>query len=191
MIYSSASAFRALFAGSVSTLGARELWKVSAPAKVKHFFWLAMQKCWTAARRHRRGLQQSPVSVLCLTEAEEIDHILLTCAFSREFWNAALAIISLGQLQILGADSFWTWWLRSRKMVAKTIRKGFDAFALLVGWQLWKERNRRTFGEPASTAPQVMQAIVDEARLWWMAGFRHLQAIADLVPLSHNGPHVI
>ena len=46
MSYSSSSAYHALFVGASRPLGAKELWKVSAPAKVKHFFWLALhRKC--------------------------------------------------------------------------------------------------------------------------------------------------
>lgn len=192
MTYSSSSAYRALFVGAATPLGAKELWKVAAPAKVKHFFWLAMhRRCWTAARRHRRGLQQSPNCVLCTTGIEEIDHILLSCAFSRQVWNGALGIFGLAQLQIEANDTFWSWWLRSRKRVAKHLWKGFDSSVFLVGWQLWKERNRRTFGEPHCTSVQVMQGIVDEACQCWMAGYKHLQDIADLVPLSHIGMHVI
>lgn len=44
MSYSSSSAYRTLFVGASRPLGAKELWKVSAPAKVKHFFWLALPK---------------------------------------------------------------------------------------------------------------------------------------------------
>jgi hypothetical protein len=54
--YSVSSTYRALFAGSTSLLGARELWSTKAPPKVKLFFWLALYRCiWTSERRSRHG----------------------------------------------------------------------------------------------------------------------------------------
>ena len=61
--YSATSAYRALFAGSSRPLGAKELWKVNALGKVKHFLVALHKRCWTAVRRHRHGLQDS--RILC------------------------------------------------------------------------------------------------------------------------------
>jgi hypothetical protein len=145
-----------LFAGSSRPLGAKELWKVAAPPKVKHFYWLAMHKrCRTAARRHRRGLQLSPNCVLCLHGIEEIDHLLISCDFSRQVWPLVLSALGLLALPSGAIDSFWDWWLSSRKFIAKHVRKGFDSHVFLVGWKLWLERNRRTFGEEEATIHQV------------------------------------
>jgi len=47
--YSSASAYGAMFFGASRTLGAREIWKTSAPLRVRAFFWLVMhRRCWIA-----------------------------------------------------------------------------------------------------------------------------------------------
>lgn len=98
MSYSSSSAYQALFLGASRPLGAKELWKVSALAKVKHFFWLALhRKCWTAARRHRHGLQTTPNYVLCVNGVEEIDHILLSFIFSHQVWSTVLGVLGLHQ----------------------------------------------------------------------------------------------
>ena len=106
-------------------------------AKVKHFFWLALhRKCWTTARRHRHGLQQSPNCVLCSTGVEEIDHILLSRAFSQQVWHTVLEVLGLVQAAFTAADSFWSWWLHSRKLVSKDLRRGFDSFVFLIGWHL-------------------------------------------------------
>lgn len=59
--------------------------------------------CWTAARRHRHGLQ----SVLCVFAPEEIDHLLVSCSFSRVVWGKALGIIGLSDLLATDCNSFW------------------------------------------------------------------------------------
>jgi hypothetical protein len=43
--YCASSAYRSFFLGMSSLLGAKELWKASAPPKVKFFFWLAIHGC--------------------------------------------------------------------------------------------------------------------------------------------------
>lgn len=59
-VYSATSAYRSLFLGSSRPLSAKQLWKVRASPKVKHFFWLALHgRCWTAQRRFNHGLQDS------------------------------------------------------------------------------------------------------------------------------------
>jgi hypothetical protein len=65
-VYSAATAYRALLAGSSRPLGVKELWKLSAPGRVKDFFWLAMHKrCCTVAHRLRHGLQDSDSCIIC------------------------------------------------------------------------------------------------------------------------------
>ena len=61
-------------------MGAKELWKTKAPARVKFFFWLALhQRLWTADRRKRHGLQDDDTCILCGQETETCDHLLAGC----------------------------------------------------------------------------------------------------------------
>jgi hypothetical protein len=114
---------------------------------------------------------------LCSTGVEEIDHILLSCAFSQQVWHTALGVLSFAQVVFTAADTFWSWWLRSRKLVTKNLRRGFDSLIFLVGWQFWKERNSRTFNNASSSTGEVLEAIVEEANQWDFGG---LQAFAQL-----------
>ena len=43
-------------------------------------------KCWTADRLARRGLPHPENCLLCDHEKETIDHLLVHCVFTREFW---------------------------------------------------------------------------------------------------------
>ena len=70
-VYSASSAYKAMFVGSSTLRGAKELWKTSAPPKVKFFFWLAIHNgCWTASRRKKRGLPDCDLCALCHQEPE-------------------------------------------------------------------------------------------------------------------------
>jgi len=64
--YSASSAYGAMFIGCSRPMGARQLWKTSAPPCVRLFFWLVMHgKCWTAHRHWRHGLQDDCTCILC------------------------------------------------------------------------------------------------------------------------------
>jgi hypothetical protein len=69
------------------------------------------------------------------------------------------------------------WWLRTRKVVAKLSRKGFDNLVWLVAWSLWKERNRRIHERVALQPVALAGAIMEDARLWARAGFVSIAAL--------------
>jgi hypothetical protein len=165
-LYSSSSAYSALFLGSASISGARELWKVKAPNEFKLFVCLvALDRCWTSERLQRHGLRNRGPCALCDQEIESIDHLLLVqCAYSRELWF--LIFRRCGWLRFVpaGADHFIAWWQRSRKLVPKARRPAFDSLTFL--WRgvsgcnaaseclgtpvckpaLWQTSSRQTFG---------------------------------------------
>lgn len=76
---------RAMFFGASSPLGAMEIWKTSAPPRVRFFFWLVMnRRCWTAERRFRHGLQYSSSCIFCDQMPETMDHLILGCVYTAE-----------------------------------------------------------------------------------------------------------
>lgn len=52
------------------------------------------------------------------------------------------------------------WWLRSRKVVPKPFRRGFDTFFFLTGWLVWKERDARTFDGTQRSALELADAVL-------------------------------
>ncbi|WVZ65092.1 hypothetical protein U9M48_014513 [Paspalum notatum var. saurae] len=169
--YTAASAYRSCFMGSTLLLGAKFVWKARVPPRVRFFAWLALQdRCWTAERRRRHGLQETDDCALCDQAAETIEHLMIKCSFVQEVWfkvfNALGWVQRLPPLHLSFAD----WWLQERKRFDKLSRRGFDALVLLVIWVVWKERNDRIFRRRASMPRVVVEKIVEEARLWSFAG---------------------
>ena len=85
------------------------------PPKVRYFYWLVLHdRCWTAERRKRRGLQDSDDCALCSQASETINHLLVTCVFTKEVWFLVLHAFGLQQLasnpNII--SDFYEWWLR-------------------------------------------------------------------------------
>jgi hypothetical protein len=137
-VYSASSAYRAMFFGSVKLRSAKQLWKASAPPKVKFFFWLAVhERCWTASRRKKRGLQDCDLCVLCHQAPETMNHLLADCVFTREVWARLAVTLSLPQ-PAMGEPMAVDQWLGVRKLIPNDLRRGFDALFLLVSWLIGK-----------------------------------------------------
>jgi len=82
--FSTQSAYRCYFLGSITFEPWKRLWKSWAPGKCMTFVWLAIRnRCWTADRLAKRGLQHPERCVLCDQEEETIQHILTSCVFAR------------------------------------------------------------------------------------------------------------
>jgi len=179
--YDAASAYRAFFHGTTGLAGAREVWRVCCPPKVKFFFWLALRKrLWTAERRWRHGLQQHADCLLCGQEDETCDHLLVACVFSREIWYRILSAVGSHHTAPSQSDTLVDWWLGARKQVPRALSRGFDSLVLLVSWELWKERNRRTFDGICATTTQVLRRIRAEGEEWIAAGFSKLSPLFAL-----------
>ena len=173
--------------------GAKILHKTRAPGKCKFFMWLALHdRCWTADRRKRHGLQSDDTCVLCSQLPETIDHLLVGCPFSREIWFKVLRWLGW---EMVAPSTHTTnlsdWWLAARKDVPKNGRNGFDSMVVLVCWLFWKERNNRTFDRRVRTIQDVVLKVADEIVLWVQAGFRHLDMVASALGRSPGRNTVI
>jgi hypothetical protein len=142
-----------------------------APPRCRYFMWLvAHRRCWTADRRRPRGLPHPARCVLCDQQEETIDHILISCPESAQFWWIVMNTIGRPDLFPASQNSFISWWSASRKGVAKQLRRGFDTVVVLGAWSIWKERNNRVFNQKQRSWEEVARAAAEEAALWRLAG---------------------
>ena len=82
--YSAQFGYLATFQGSTTCRAWKMIWRPWAPPKIKFFHWLAQQdRCWTADRLARCGLQHHPRCPLCDQAAETIHHLFIECTFTR------------------------------------------------------------------------------------------------------------
>lgn len=165
--------------GGIPFAAHTKLWKSWAPLKTKIFIWLAIWNCcWTADRLSRRGLQQPQCCPLCDQEPENIQHILVTCVFSREIWFHTLRWIGHEDVTPSTTEiSFNDWWACAARRVPRERRKGFNILVILVAWELWKMRNRCVFDHASPQVPVLLHLIREEDKLWEMAGARKLRQI--------------
>jgi hypothetical protein len=165
--------------GDVQFEPSGRIWRTWAPPRCKFFTWLAsLNRCWTADRLARRGLDYPSQCLLCDQEEETIHHILVGCVISREVWFRMLSLVGLqGCTPEPGEDSFQEWWRTAELKVPKQIRAGFNSLVALILWSLWKHHNACVFDSLSPEVTGIMGTIKREATLWCMAGAKGFSSL--------------
>jgi hypothetical protein len=181
--FSTKLAYVAMFQGAIPFEPAERVWKTWAPSKCKFFIWLVEHnRCWTADKLAKRGLDHPEQCPLYDQQLETINHLLVLCVFTRQIWASLLQPVGMLELvPQLTDEAFEDWWRTSSLRVQEEEqRKGFNSLVVLGVWVIWKHRNLCVFD---GTAPSVSAALLvarEEALLWTMAratGLSLLQAM--------------
>jgi hypothetical protein len=118
-----------------------------------------------------------PNNGLCALRSEEeetIQHLLMSCVYTREVWFHVLRTARICCL-CPAADATWPgWWPYSRKLILKDHHHDFGTMVLLASWSLWKECNAHVFDGMHSQAGQLATLIVEEGGQRVAAGYRSL-----------------
>ena len=174
--YYAKSAYEVLFQGAVYFKPAERIWKSNAPPKCRFFMWLvAHNRCWTADRLARRGLPHPARCLLCDQEEENIQHLLVGCVFSRQFWFSLFQRFGLISLAPQPQDiNFDDWWEKAEASVVGDLRKGLNSLVILGAWCLWRHRNNCVFNGSSPSVAAAISLASEEAHLWSLAGARGL-----------------
>lgn len=146
-LYSAKAAYENLFIGSIQFEPSDKIWKSWAPPKCNFFLWLAaLQRCWTADRLQKRGLEHPAKCPFCDQDPESIDHLLVGCVFAREFWCRLLGQVNLqGLAPQPGEGKAMEWWRRMSEQVQGIAEKGLNSLIILGFWTIWNHRNGCVF----------------------------------------------
>lgn len=173
--YSTRSAYLLQFEGMIKSHLYNSVWRGWAPAKCKIFLWMAMQrKILTADVLLLRGWDNNYFCPLCMRCLETAAHLFSECSWSRRVWDSVAAFVNLPSF----ASSEWNVdaplheWLQelTPQSTDATHRRGTQALAMLICWELWLERNRRIFHQQELPLPTLVNRIRDEAAVWKLAG---------------------
>jgi len=178
--YTARSAYDALFQGGIYFRPYERIWKSWAPPKCRFFMWLvAHNRCWTADRLARRGLQHPDKCLLCDQEDENIQHLLIGCVVARQFWYSLLHSVGLSQLSPVVNDSpFDAWWERVAAAVTGDVQRGLNSLIILGAWCIWKHRNNCVFNGASPSVASMLSMARDEAHLWTLAGAKGLASLS-------------
>jgi hypothetical protein len=114
-----------------------------------------------------------------------MDHILISCVFSRQFCFSILGRVGMQGISPQPEDaSFFDWWARRNVIITGEARKGLNSIIILGAWVLWKHKNRCVFD---AAPPSLMTALAqdrEEKIMWEMAGAKCMSALAAPLPVD-------
>lgn len=172
--YSTKSAYEAFFIGSTNFSLWERIWRSWAPGKCKFFMWtVAHKKCWTADRLARKGLPHPIVCPLCDQAEETLDHLLVSCIFSRQVWFIVLQGFGLQDLAPQVVElSIDDWLANISKRVSGQGQKGLNSIIILGAWSLWNHRNHCVFDGINPSLSSIISVINEKLLQWSFAGAR-------------------
>jgi hypothetical protein len=107
---------------------------------------------------------------------ETAHHLLVECRYTRRVWAKIANWLGLPEL----TPSAWPsssspieWWATTTSQ-PNIPRKVARSLALLVTWEVWKERKNRVFDRTESTTASLVIKIKFEFGLWLSAGAKCL-----------------
>jgi hypothetical protein len=100
--------------------------------------WLAAHKrCWTSDHLARCGLPHPKNCPLYDQEDETMDHLLVSCVFTRQFWYLLLRQVSLHSLAPQPTELiFDEWWKKAHITTSRLTKKGLDSLIILGAWMI-------------------------------------------------------
>jgi hypothetical protein len=157
--YSAKSAYGNLFLGATLFQPYERIWKSWAPPKCKLFMWLAAHKrCWTSDHLARRGLPHPEHCPLCVQEDETLNHLLVSCVFTRQFWYMVLRQVGLHSLAPQPTDMIYDeWWEKASRATSGITKEGLNSLIILGAWTIWNHMNKCVF-EGAS--PNMVESLI-------------------------------
>jgi len=146
---------------------------------------VAHNRCWTADRLARRGLTHPPKCPLCDQVGETIDHLLVSCVFTRHFWFSILQLFGLQTVAPqLDNQDFMEWWAGASNRFSGQVKKGVNSIIILGAWLVWKHHNYCVFYGGSPDLSCVISAFREAAQQWSVAGAQGVSYLLALAPAS-------
>jgi len=186
-VYSTKSAYEALFIGATQFDSWKRIWKSWAPGQCKFFMWtVAHNRCWTADRLAKKGHNHPPKCPLCDQVGETIDHLLVSCVFTQQFWFSILQQFGMQAIAPQLEDhSFVDWWAGASSRFSGQVKKGVNSIIIILGsWLVWKHRNHCVFNWGAPNLTRVVTAFREDVQQWSVAGAPGVSYLFALAPPS-------
>uniref|UniRef100_A0ACD5YJN0 Uncharacterized protein n=1 Tax=Avena sativa TaxID=4498 RepID=A0ACD5YJN0_AVESA len=166
--YSAKSAYNMQYLGQVNSLMLNMVWKPWATPKCKTFAWLVLQnRVWTVDRLTRRGWPNCDRCKLCSQTQESASHLLFKCRYSMRVWNKLKDWLGLQDINTANWHHYRSvkeWW---KEVIHKrgAQRKAMSSMAMLVSWEIWKERNARVSRNHSITVEMLVNKIKEEVSM--------------------------
>ncbi|GJR02332.1 RNA-directed DNA polymerase, eukaryota, reverse transcriptase zinc-binding domain protein [Tanacetum coccineum] len=99
---------------------------------------------------------------LCCQDAENLNHLMFQCSFSKEIWNkiSLLAEIKTNRAELMGVIQFLSE-IGNKNNIKSIVRR--IAFAACL-YGIWNERNSRIFKDSKRSYEEVLKSIIEIVR---------------------------
>ncbi|CAL1406321.1 unnamed protein product [Linum trigynum] len=154
------------------------VWCPVIPPKVCSFIWTVYyRKILTQDVLKKKGWSFPNRCALCGCFEESIDHLFISCPFSREVWFMMKAFVSIN-IPTQDISSVIKLWPRDLSQSASSwcSRVFLHAFC----WHIWLERNRRIFKDLSASPRMVSFLIARCVSDWLCAGNKADRSATDL-----------
>jgi hypothetical protein len=103
----------------------------------------------------------------------------LECRYKRRIWQLAAEWVAYPELnpnEWRPSDGALTSWINI-VITPGVPKKAVRSLAMLIIWEVWKERNARVFNRQETSATLLMEKIKAEAGTWITAGAKDLASV--------------
>ncbi|CAN1229732.1 hypothetical protein LINPERPRIM_LOCUS3181 [Linum perenne] len=146
----------------------KAIWIHHVPSKIQCFLWMAFHgKIETIDNLQRRGFQLPNRCVLCCSDVETIDHLLIHCSFSTKVWKMFSSALSFSGPFPLHVQELVRSWKGMNCLASWS--EMFDVLLHACSWFLWLERNDRIFKDREKSEDQVVYKIFYAIGTWLRA----------------------
>jgi hypothetical protein len=135
----------------------------------------------------KKGLPHLHRCLLCDQEEETLNHLQVSCVFTRQFWFSLLQSMGLqNRSPQIGTSSFDGWWDGASKALVGPLHKGLNSIIMLGAWAIWNHRNRCVFNGAQPSISEVLIWVKDEIHYWSLAGARGISNLLALQPATRR-----
>jgi hypothetical protein len=126
----------------------------------------------------KKGWPHDPQCKLCSNAAETPTHLCKDCPFTKAVWSQLSTWYKLQNLPASDStQSVCGWWKKCRSKVDKKSRPTLDGFFIYFWWNIWKERNRRTFNQESKLVEEVAYLIKEDVQQYELATHNHVHSL--------------
>lgn len=140
------------------------VWSGKSFPRHSFLMWLVVRgRIKTKMLLRRRGVILETGCCLCMVEEENYKHLFFECYFTKAVWERVLNSLQVSrQARIWPAE--WRWIQRKGRGRSMKAKKLVAAAAATI-YNVWEERNRRTFTNTVRTCDNICNQIVNFMKL--------------------------
>ncbi|XP_043692852.1 uncharacterized protein LOC122643279 [Telopea speciosissima] len=115
---------------------------------------------------------------LCRKEQESVHHLFLACEFSVKIWTELLMRFEVRWEGFPLMEELFSWWKRKARTIL--LQKAWLPLAILIPYQLWKERNKRRFENRAASHGSVIRQVLSSLAEFYMLIPIYVRSVSEL-----------